>query len=485
MKDDKYVTVPLGTVCNTHRYTPKSLAEAVAEFNARPSSARVGENKLHGYQSHRNEPVDVVNIENVVLTNVILDIDATNTVTVSGHLREGDFLKHTSKDDLCFGIRGYIEPGPTGTGIPQVLTSIQAIDLVDPEIRKKGMTPERFDAIKTMSMKGNGGVGAALSMSNAFDTASKSPNTTYLGMIDEFSNFVPSAFTEVMAKATRVGYSQITVYGAPNQPNGIKELVLSGHFNLVCSGDKVSVLFGSGNEETKNIILDYLSQGFRFSLDINYRPTTSGPFFILEAVNGICLHSPSDYRECVMKEKEKNRLRQDSTLPDMLRRFVMWGAERGITINGNIGAQTTKLYEEAGEIASGICKSDRKKVIDGVGDVMCTLSTTLAVCKIDITQHLPTFFHTDEIFLTEDPHEAMRVLMEPMSRLITTLNTRTSRVAARMIAEDLEFVFYALSDIAATFDAKLMDCAIAAWLEIKDRKGTFDASGMFVKETDL
>jgi NTP pyrophosphatase (non-canonical NTP hydrolase) len=174
------------------------------------------------------------------------------------------------------------------------------------------------------------------------------------------------------------------------------------------------------------------------------------------------------------------------TLAECIELFKEWGHARDITKNGKVRSQSTKFYEESGEIAGGICKSNVTKVTDGVGDVLCTLSTMFNVKGLDFQKYIgPVLIVDEEYVLTNDPHEAIGIYMEAISRVLTTINTQATRLAGRLIREDLEIALYALHDIAAYYQLTLAECASEAWHAIKDRVGQMDKHGMFVKESDL
>jgi NTP pyrophosphatase (non-canonical NTP hydrolase) len=52
---------------------------------------------------------------------------------------------------------------------------------------------------------------------------------------------------------------------------------------------------------------------------------------------------------------------------------VRWGYQKGIIKKENIHAQTVKVFEEGGEIASAVLKKDMVKLKDSIGDTMVTL----------------------------------------------------------------------------------------------------------------
>lgn len=53
--------------------------------------------------------------------------------------------------------------------------------------------------------------------------------------------------------------------------------------------------------------------------------------------------------------------------------IIQWGAERGLHETDDLKPQLTKLIEELGEIAAGVARDDRARIIDGVGDLLVVL----------------------------------------------------------------------------------------------------------------
>jgi len=58
----------------------------------------------------------------------------------------------------------------------------------------------------------------------------------------------------------------------------------------------------------------------------------------------------------------------------------VWAYERKITINGNPVTQLGKLFEEGGELASGILKHKKDLIKDSVGDMLVVLS---GICELE------------------------------------------------------------------------------------------------------
>lgn len=141
----------LGLLVNTRRYTPESLSAAVETWNAAPQQARMGEDKVFGYGSMRHESpetrmakLDCVDLDNVVVTDVRLEITAEGVVATG--VPTPQFVRAVSSAPWPeFAIRGKTLPEPNG----DVLTKIIAIDLIgifrrNQPPRDKSDTPTKF-----------------------------------------------------------------------------------------------------------------------------------------------------------------------------------------------------------------------------------------------------------------------------------------------------------------------------------------------------
>lgn len=61
-----------------------------------------------------------------------------------------------------------------------------------------------------------------------------------------------------------------------------------------------------------------------------------------------------------------------------------WANDRNIINGATPQAQLIKLMEEVGELASGMCRGRKDKVIDGIGDVAVVLTILAAQYGISI-----------------------------------------------------------------------------------------------------
>lgn len=61
-----------------------------------------------------------------------------------------------------------------------------------------------------------------------------------------------------------------------------------------------------------------------------------------------------------------------SEVEQLISNIEQWSIDKGLD-KGNSHVQHTKFAEEAGEIAHALCRHDKEKLKDGIGDVIVTL----------------------------------------------------------------------------------------------------------------
>lgn len=82
------------------------------------------------------------------------------------------------------------------------------------------------------------------------------------------------------------------------------------------------------------------------------------------------------------------------TMDQLIKNVEQWSKDKGLD-KGNSHVQHTKFAEECGEIAHALCRHDREKLEDGIGDVIVTLIILAQQNDMDITNCLDTAW--DEI----------------------------------------------------------------------------------------
>ena len=65
---------------------------------------------------------------------------------------------------------------------------------------------------------------------------------------------------------------------------------------------------------------------------------------------------------------------------------IRWGEDRGIIQNSTPLAQFEKTKEEVAELGAALEANDKAAIIDGIGDVIVTLTMICGILDIDMTQ---------------------------------------------------------------------------------------------------
>lgn len=134
--------------------------------------------------------------------------------------------------------------------------------------------------------------------------------------------------------------------------------------------------------------------------------------------------------------------------------IINWANERNLIKKENAEKQYLKFLEEVGETAKAILKDDSTGVIDGFGDIAVTM--IILGEQIGNSQELSD----NNNFLTG-----------------ITLYDVVKRVGPDFVNPSaMNFLF----DCAYSYGLNLNDCLLAAWNEIKDRKGK-TINGTFIK----
>lgn len=159
-------------------------------------------------------------------------------------------------------------------------------------------------------------------------------------------------------------------------------------------------------------------------------------------------------------------------LQKLITNVQQWSIDRGLD-KADSKKQMLKLYEEFGELASGIAKGNKEVVKDSIGDVVVVL-VILAQ-----QQGLKKISDFNIICNHLQPSD----LMPQASETIGLISLRVRRTKDE-IEEPIVRLISHLRTIAKYENLKFEDCLSQAWNEIKDRKGKL-IDGVWVKEEDL
>lgn len=158
-----------------------------------------------------------------------------------------------------------------------------------------------------------------------------------------------------------------------------------------------------------------------------------------------------------------------------------WAVDRNLIEGSKPEAQCIKLIEEYGELARGMAKKDAGLIKDSIGD-------TLVVCIILAAQLGSDSFSIDKLIFERSEVNSANVReklvmngateLGAISYFINVTNRDTDRCIGNIYA-----LCDTLAEIAYLYGWSLTDCLVAAYNEIKDRKGRC-VDGIFIKEGD-
>lgn len=158
-----------------------------------------------------------------------------------------------------------------------------------------------------------------------------------------------------------------------------------------------------------------------------------------------------------------------------------WAVDRNLIEGSKPEAQCIKLIEEFGELARGIAKKDEGLIKDSIGD-------TLVVCIILAEQLGGANFNIDNVTYERLDLDIISVREKLVMRGSTELGAIsyfinvTNRDIDRCIG-NIYALCDTLAEIAYLHKWSLADCLVAAYNEIKDRKGRL-VDGIWIKEGD-
>ena len=168
----------------------------------------------------------------------------------------------------------------------------------------------------------------------------------------------------------------------------------------------------------------------------------------------------------------KNRGVFKVELNKLITNVQQWSIDRGLDKAGS-KKQMLKLYEEFGELASGLAKGNKEVVKDSIGDVVVVL--------IILAQQQGLEKISDFNIICN--HLQPSDLMPQASETIGLISLQVRRTKDEIEEPIVRLISY-LRTIAKYENLKFEDCLLQAWNEIKDRKGKL-IDGVWVKEEDL
>jgi NTP pyrophosphatase (non-canonical NTP hydrolase) len=89
-----------------------------------------------------------------------------------------------------------------------------------------------------------------------------------------------------------------------------------------------------------------------------------------------------------------------------------WAHDRNLIEGATVQAQTVKLMEECGELAAGIARSNKEKIVDSIGDAIVVLTIMAAQCGVSVESCIESAWQeikdrkgrmVDGIFVKDEP----------------------------------------------------------------------------------
>lgn len=189
------------------------------------------------------------------------------------------------------------------------------------------------------------------------------------------------------------------------------------------------------------------------------------------------------------------------SVAECVENVVGWSTARGILENGRWATQVTKFYEEDGEAATGISKTQRQAIMDGLGDALVVLVNITAL--IDWTPKVIAVMldRARDRIENNVPFGDSHRLFHKMRLNFTLMNDVVYNACDMYPLKDngrpllgndegIEFEelmlksLWHMEALARAYEVTLEQCFSMAWDEIKDRKGYLNADGIFIKEAD-
>lgn len=192
------------------------------------------------------------------------------------------------------------------------------------------------------------------------------------------------------------------------------------------------------------------------------------------------------------------------SIEQCVKNVLDWSTARGIVANGKWFTQVTKFYEEDGEAATGISKTKKRLIMDGLGDALVVLVNILALnynpdileimlkrARTRIATDVPVgdahrLFHkmrlhftlmNDAFYQFEDWCERNNVSVADKPKM--------PQIFGFDIENNMLDALWHMEALARAYEVTLEQCFSLAWDEIKDRKGFLNADGIFIKEADM
>lgn len=168
----------------------------------------------------------------------------------------------------------------------------------------------------------------------------------------------------------------------------------------------------------------------------------------------------------------------------LIRNIEHWAEDRNLISGSTPHRQLLKLYEEFGELCSGLAKNKPEVIKDSVGDcfvVLVILNKQLNLGDNIIVNNLETPFYE----YTDIPLGVM-FYMGGLAALLNGINKPGLKQSTlrNALKDHIAWCIHGLTFLCDNLGLEFKDCVQYAYDQIKDQKGKM-VDGVFIKETDL
>ena len=150
---------------------------------------------------------------------------------------------------------------------------------------------------------------------------------------------------------------------------------------------------------------------------------------------------------------------------------ISWANERKIIPNSNPMAQIGKTLEEAAELWQAKVKNDKAEIVDAIGDIAVTLIIGNYLHWTGPTAPYDDSLNEYRFLVTQDPTSSGEYFHEGIQQILE-----------HAIKYEYQHAYRSLVRLSKGLRLDFNECCELAWVEIKDRKGTLGADGIFYKE---
>lgn len=178
----------------------------------------------------------------------------------------------------------------------------------------------------------------------------------------------------------------------------------------------------------------------------------------------------------------------EKTMNYLINKVELWAEERGLHL-ADSKAQTLKVVEEFTETLIAFDDGDINAVVDGIGDTYVTLIILSNQINLDFRAFYDVVKNQEILKGSElDVHLGGRSKkVQPKSRdIYTDTNNLVSGVTknkSKLTKIGMHGILLTLIQIGNVYEVSDVDCLLAAYNEIKNRKGIM-VNGVFMKIED-